>query len=166
MSCFKFFFFFSFTLHLLTPFTFQSSLPFKKFVCHFSFVDTCWVDPLASPFFALAHFRVLCSSSNVFPSYLFPSLIHDTHILSLAHVVPLTFDHSIFQLAFVGLVVQPCKCLAWAFFACLMGSPSHMIFVGLSMTIGSWASHLVPIFSSCHFYKRFWMMMFVMLMCS
>jgi hypothetical protein len=41
----------------------------------------------------LVHFHVLCGFLNIFPSYLFPSLVNDTHILGLAHVITLAFDH-------------------------------------------------------------------------
>jgi len=44
------------------------------------------------------------------------SLVNDTHILGLAHVISLTFDHFASQLTFVGLFVQPHKCSAWVSF--------------------------------------------------
>jgi hypothetical protein len=50
----------------------------------------------------------------VFPCCFFISLVDDNHILDLAHVVSLAFDHFASQLVSVGLSIQPCKCLAWA----------------------------------------------------
>jgi hypothetical protein len=47
------------------------------------------------------------------PCYFFLSLADDTHILDLAHVVSLAFDHFASKLVFMGLFVQLCKCLAW-----------------------------------------------------
>jgi hypothetical protein len=64
-------------------------------------------------FFALVQFHVLHYSSGV-PCYFLLSLANDTHILDLAHVVSLAFDHFASKLVFMGLFVQLCKCLAWA----------------------------------------------------
>jgi hypothetical protein len=61
--------------------------------------------PSYGPLFALIHFQVLCYFLGVFSSCLFPSLANDTHIIGLAHVISLTFDHFASQLAFVGLFV-------------------------------------------------------------
>jgi hypothetical protein len=41
----------------------------------------------------------------------------DTHILIPTHVVSFAFDHFASKLAFVGLFVQPHKCLVWAPFS-------------------------------------------------
>jgi hypothetical protein len=49
-----------------------------------------------------------------FFSYLFLSRANNIHILGLVHVVSLVFNHFASWLAFVGLFVQPHKCLAWA----------------------------------------------------
>jgi hypothetical protein len=41
----------------------------------------------------LVHFHVLHGFSNIFPYYLFPSLVNDTDILGCAHVITFSFDH-------------------------------------------------------------------------
>ncbi len=64
-------------------------------------------------FFLLAHFHALHCSLGVFPLYSFPSLTDDTHILGFIHVVSLVFECFVSQLAFMGLLVQPCKCSTW-----------------------------------------------------
>jgi hypothetical protein len=73
------------------------------------------------PLFALVHFPILHYSSRVFPSCLFLSLFDDTHILGLAHVVSLALSHFATQLVFVGLFVQPRKCLDWVPFKLSLG---------------------------------------------
>jgi hypothetical protein len=42
---------------------------------------------------------------DVFFSYIFFFLANDTHIIHLAFVVPFIFEHFVFELASVGLVV-------------------------------------------------------------
>jgi hypothetical protein len=49
-------------------------------------------DPLTRPLFALVHFH-----TNLHYSLgVFPSLVDDTHILGLAHVIYFVFDHFAF----------------------------------------------------------------------
>jgi len=43
--------------------------------------------------FALAHFRTLHSIANHFPSYLFPSIANDTHIIGPPSIVSSTYEH-------------------------------------------------------------------------
>jgi hypothetical protein len=62
-------------------------------------------DPINGPLLTLIHFCVLYYFSNVFPSCVFSSLADDINIFNPTHVVPLTYDHFSFQLAFVALVV-------------------------------------------------------------
>jgi hypothetical protein len=38
-------------------------------------------DPLGRALFTLAHFKALHSTTNHFPSYLFPSIVNDIHII-------------------------------------------------------------------------------------
>jgi hypothetical protein len=85
------------------------------------------VIPLLGFFFVLAYFHDLCCFSNIFPFCIFPSLINDTNIFSLAHVVPLAFDHFVSQFAYVGLTIQPYKYSAWA--------PSNLL-LGFNFPIG------------------------------
>jgi hypothetical protein len=59
------------------------------------------IDPLARLLFEFTHFHVLHSSSNIFLSYIFPSLANDTHTFGLTHVVPLAFDQLISMQLFV-----------------------------------------------------------------
>jgi hypothetical protein len=43
-------------------------------------------------------------------SYIFPSLINDTHIVGLMSEITCAFDHLLTQLALVGLRVKVSKC--------------------------------------------------------
>jgi hypothetical protein len=70
------------------------------------------VIPLLGFFFVFIYFHDLCCFSNIFPFYIFPSLINDINIFSFTHVVPLAFDHFVSQFACVGLTIQPYKCSA------------------------------------------------------
>jgi len=93
---------------------FQSSLPFKRFVYHPFFREHTSRRPLCNHSFLcfmlfFKHFS-LC---------LFFSLVDSTHILDLACVVSLAFDHFVSQLTFMGLVVQFCKCSIWGHFGLL-----------------------------------------------
>jgi hypothetical protein len=42
---------------------------------------------------------------GIFFSYIFLSFANDTHIIHLTFVVPFIFEHFVFQLASMGLVV-------------------------------------------------------------
>ncbi len=57
---------------------------------------------------------------KVFPSCIFLSL-DVIHIIGHASIVPLIFEHFVFHLAFVGLLVQPCKCMIWLPFGLFFG---------------------------------------------
>ncbi len=46
-------------------------------------------DPLGRALFTLAHFKTLCFIVNHFPSYLFPYIINDTHIINPFSIVSL-----------------------------------------------------------------------------
>jgi hypothetical protein len=72
-------------------------------------------------FFALIHFHAFRNLVTHFPSYLFPSIIDDTHIIGLVLVVSQAFHHFFSQLDLVGLMVQPYKCVVWF----LLGLPSR-----------------------------------------
>jgi hypothetical protein len=56
-------------------------------------------DPLRKALFALTHFKALCFTTNHFPSYLFPSIMDDTHIISFISLYPLHMN--IFRLNFM-----------------------------------------------------------------
>jgi hypothetical protein len=80
------------------------------FVIHF-FVGRCQGDLFIKSFFAMAHFHALWWSVTFFPSCIFHPLNGDIHIICPIFVIPLIFEHFVFYLAFVGFVVQPCKCM-------------------------------------------------------
>jgi hypothetical protein len=63
----------------------------------------------------------VCCSSKVFPSCLFISLVIDTHILNPTHVISFAFDNFVSQLVFMGLFVQPWKCLFYVPFGLPLG---------------------------------------------
>jgi hypothetical protein len=50
-------------------------------------------DPLGGALFALAHFKALRSTTSHFPSYLFPSIVDVTHIISPPLIVSSTYEH-------------------------------------------------------------------------
>jgi hypothetical protein len=78
---------------LRIPLYFNHHSSSKALFVIFSYVSTHQDNPLARPFFALAHFYTLHFSLKFFPSCIFPYLVDDTHILDLTHVVSLAFDH-------------------------------------------------------------------------
>jgi hypothetical protein len=47
------------------------------------------------------------------PSYVFPSLVNDIHIMGHLNKIILTFDHLSTQLPLVGLKVKMLKCKLW-----------------------------------------------------
>jgi hypothetical protein len=50
-------------------------------------------DPLGEELFVLAHFRALHSTANHFPSYLFPSITNDTHIIGPLSIISFAYEH-------------------------------------------------------------------------
>jgi hypothetical protein len=70
-----------------------------------------------------------------FSSCIFPSLVVNTHIISLVFIIPFVFEHFGSQLAFVGFVVQPCKCLVWSSFDLFFGFFAPFNFRHLSNNI-------------------------------
>jgi hypothetical protein len=57
--------------------------------------------------FALAHFKVLCYTTNHFPSCLFPSIIDDTHIISPPSIVSSAYEHFQIEFHVISLSIQP-----------------------------------------------------------
>ncbi len=51
---------------------------------------------------------------HVGPSYVFPSLTNDTHIVGPMNEITHAFDHLLTQLALVGLKVKVSKCKHWS----------------------------------------------------
>jgi hypothetical protein len=50
-------------------------------------------DPLGGHLFALAHYQTLLKTIAYTPSYVFPSLTNDTHIMHPMNEIFLTFNH-------------------------------------------------------------------------
>ncbi len=50
-------------------------------------------DHLEGALFALAHFKVLCCIVNHFFSYLFSSIVNDTHIIGPFFIVASTYEY-------------------------------------------------------------------------
>ncbi len=48
------------------------------------------------------------------PSYVFPSLMDNTHIVSFIKEIVFAFDHLLTQLTLVGLKVKVSKCKLWS----------------------------------------------------
>jgi hypothetical protein len=71
-------------------------------------------DPFRRALFTLTHFRALHFIANDFPSYLFPSIVNDTHIICFFSIVSFAYEY--FQTKFhaVGFSIQPHKCVAWS----------------------------------------------------
>ncbi len=67
-----------------------------------------------------------------FPFLSLLSLANDTHIFGLTHVIFLTFGRFASQFTFVGLFIQPCKCLTWVHLTYFLGSSPLSSFYYLS----------------------------------
>ncbi len=50
----------------------------------------------------------------IFFSYIFPSIIDDTHIISPPSIISFTYEHFQIELYVIGLFIQPHKCVAWS----------------------------------------------------
>jgi hypothetical protein len=50
-------------------------------------------DPLGKALFTLAHFWALRFISNHFPSYLFPSITNNTHVIGFSSIVSSAYEH-------------------------------------------------------------------------
>jgi len=70
--------------------------------------------PLGRALFVLAHFRALCSIANRFPSYVFPSIVDDTHIINPPSIVSSPYEHFQTELYAIDLSIQPQKCVMWS----------------------------------------------------
>jgi hypothetical protein len=62
--------------------------------------------------FILTLFRALHFTINHFPSYLFPSIIDDIHIIGPPSIVSTIYEHFKTELHAIGLSIQPKKCIA------------------------------------------------------
>jgi hypothetical protein len=81
------------------------AIPFGGFVSHPLLGRHAPSDPLVGPLFTLAHFHALWCSTRVSAYYIFPSLMDDTHIIGLSSTIHLTFNHFVFHLAFMQLMI-------------------------------------------------------------
>jgi hypothetical protein len=71
-----------------------------------SFLGTRQGDPLKGHLFILAHHQILLKTIVQAPSYIFPSLANDTHIMGLMNEITHAFDHLSTQLSLVRLRVK------------------------------------------------------------
>ncbi len=67
-------------------------------------------DPLRGFLFALAHYQALLKTIAQAPSYVFPSLMDNTHVVGPLNKITLAFDHLSTQLALIGLKVKMSEC--------------------------------------------------------
>jgi len=74
-------------------------------------------DPLGGALFVLTHFRALHSTSNHFPSCLFPSIVDDTHIIGPPSIVSYVYEHFQTKFHVIGFSIQLQKCVAWSPFS-------------------------------------------------
>jgi hypothetical protein len=63
-------------------------------------------DPLGGTLFVLAHFRALHSTTNHFPSFLFPFIADDIHIISLPSIISSAYEHFQTEFCAIGLSIQ------------------------------------------------------------
>jgi hypothetical protein len=84
-----FIFFYGFAISLF----FSHHYSLGAFFVISSYVGPCQGDLFIRPIFSLAHFHALSCSLGVFSLCFFISLTNNIHILCLAHVVSLAFDH-------------------------------------------------------------------------
>jgi hypothetical protein len=75
--------------------------------------------PLGGALFVLAHFRALCFIINHFFSYVFPSIVDDTHIIGPPSIISSPYEHFQTELCAIDLSIQPQKCVMW--------SPSNLL---------------------------------------
>ncbi len=68
---------------------------------------------LGRALFALTHFRALHFTINHFPSYIFLSIINDTHIINppLPSIISSTYEHFQIDLHVISLSIQLKKCV-------------------------------------------------------
>jgi hypothetical protein len=71
-------------------------------------------DFLGGTLFVLAHFTALHSTISHFPSFLFPSIVDDTHIIGPPSIVSFVYEHFQTKLRAIGLSIQLHKCITWS----------------------------------------------------
>jgi hypothetical protein len=70
-------------------------------------------DPLGGPLFVLAHYQTFLKTITWAPSWVFPSLTNDNHIMGPMNEITHTFYHLSTQLTLIGLRVKVSKCKRW-----------------------------------------------------
>jgi hypothetical protein len=71
-------------------------------------------DPLGGALFILAHFKALCFITSHFPSYLFPSITNDIHIICPPLIASFAYEHFETKFCAICLFIQLQKCVAWS----------------------------------------------------
>ncbi len=71
-------------------------------------------DPLGSHLFVLAHYQTFLETITHAPSYVFPSLMDDIHIVGPMNEITCAFDHLLIQLTLVGLKVKVLNYKLWS----------------------------------------------------
>ncbi len=74
-----------------------------------SFLGTRQGDPLGGPLFVLAHYRALLETIMWDFSYIFPSLVDNTHIMGPMNEISRVFNYLLTQLGQVGFRVKVLK---------------------------------------------------------
>jgi hypothetical protein len=85
--------------------------------------------------FVLTHFRALRSIASHFPSFLFPSIVDDTHIIGPPLIVSSTYEH--FAIAILTLSSLPRQGLTKVRAKC-EGQESHFMLLGVSESVREW----------------------------
>jgi len=71
-------------------------------------------NPWGGALLALAHFRAFRFTISHFPSCLFPSIVHDIHIINPPSIVSFAYEHFQTKLHAIGFPIQLQKCVAWS----------------------------------------------------
>ncbi len=77
-----------------------------------SAMGICQGDHLGKALFVLAHLKALHFIANHFPSYLFPSIINDIHIIGPPSIISSTYEHFQIELCAIGffyLTLEMCN---------------------------------------------------------
>jgi hypothetical protein len=106
--------------------------------------------PLGRALFILAHFRALCSIANRFPSYVFPPIIDDTHIIGPPSIVSSPYEHFQSKLCAIDLSIQPRKCVKWSPSNLPLDFNTPSQFTTPSKGIKVLGCHLTPHYSHHH----------------
>jgi hypothetical protein len=95
-------------------------------------------DRLGGALFALTHFRALCFTTSHFPSYLFPSVVDDIHIIGPLSIGSRAHEYFQIKLHVIGLFIQLEKCIAWSPFGLPSNFNPHLSLPPHSKELESW----------------------------